>query len=74
MGIHPGVLLLAILMAIESWFLPYQTDSYQIVYYSTEEKAFSHAQARKLMVAKFFASLLALTLSVPYWKILGLIY
>jgi len=74
MGIHPGVLLLVILMAIESWFLPYQTDSYQIVYYSTEEKAFSHAQARKLMVAKFFASLLALTLSVPYWKILGFIY
>ncbi len=73
MGIHPGVLLLAILMGTESWFLPYQTDSYQIVYYSTDEKAFSHAQARKLMVAKFFASLLAIVISVPYWRMLGLI-
>jgi di/tricarboxylate transporter len=73
MGIHPGVLLLTILMGTESWFLPYQTDSYQIVYYSTDEKAFSHAQARKLMVAKFFASLLAITISVPYWRMLGLI-
>jgi di/tricarboxylate transporter len=73
MGIHPGVLLLATLMGTESWFLPYQTDSYQIVYYSTEEKAFSHAQARKLMVAKFFATILAITISVPYWRMLGLI-
>lgn len=73
MGIHPGVLLLTILMGTESWFLPYQTDSYQIVYYSTEEKAFSHAQARKVMVAKFFATLLAIAISVPYWRMLGLI-
>ncbi|MBI4528897.1 MAG: anion permease [Deltaproteobacteria bacterium] len=73
LGIHPGILLLTILMAIESWFLPYQTDSYQIAYYSTDEKGFSHAQARKVMVAKFIASLLAVAISVPYWRMLGLI-
>jgi anion transporter len=73
-GIHPGVILLTILIAIDSWFLPYQTINYQIAYYSTEEKAFSHAQARKLMVAKFIASLLAITISVPYWKMLGFIH
>ncbi len=72
-GIHPGVLLITILIAIEAWFLPYQTDSYQIAYYSTDEKAFSHAQARKLMVAKFFASLLAIAISIPYWRMLGFI-
>jgi anion transporter len=73
MGIHPGVLLLSILMAIESWFLPYQTDSYQIAYYSTDETAFSHIQARKLMMVKFVVSLLAVALSVPYWRMLGFI-
>ena len=73
-GIHPGVLLLTILMAIESWFLPYQGNTYLIAYYSTDEKAFSHAQARKLMVAKFISSLLAIAISVPYWKMLGLIH
>jgi anion transporter len=73
MEIHPGVLLITILMATETWFLPYQTASYQIAYYSTDEKGFSHAQARKLMVAKLFASLLALTISDPYWRMLGLI-
>ena len=73
MGIHPGVLLITILMALDSWFLPYQSASYQISYYSTDEKAFSHTQARKLMVAKLFASLLAIAISVPYWRMLGLI-
>lgn len=73
MGIHPGVLLLTILIALESWFLPYQSQYYQMAYYSTEEKAFSHAQARRLMVAKFFASFLAIAISVPYWKMLGFI-
>jgi len=72
-GIHPGVLLLVMLMAIESWFLPHQTPSYQIAYYSTDEKAFSHSQARKLMIAKFFVSLIAIAISVPYWQMLGLI-
>jgi anion transporter len=72
-GIHPGVLLITILIAIEAWFLPYQTDSYQIAYYSTEEKAFSHAQGRKLMIVKFFVSFLTIAASVPYWRMLGFI-
>jgi len=72
-GIHPGILLLTILIAIEAWFLPYQTDSYQIAYYSTDEKAFSHAQGRKLMVIKFFISFLSIAVSLPYWRMLGFV-
>ena len=72
-GIHPGVLLLTVLMSLEAWFLPYQNSSYQITYYSTDEKAFSHAQARKLMIVKFITSLLAIAISVPYWRVLGFI-
>jgi len=72
-GIHPGVLLITILLAVESWFLPYQTDSYQVAYYSTDGKSFSHLQARQLMIAKFFTSLFAVAISVPYWEMLGYI-
>jgi anion transporter len=72
-GIHPGVLLISILIASDCWFLPYQTISYQIAYYSTDGKAFSHAQARKLMVVKFAVALLTLAVSIPYWRMLGLI-
>ncbi len=70
--IHPGVLLITIVMGLECWFLPYQTDSYLIAYSSTGGNAFSHAQGRKLMLLKFFVSFLALLVSIPYWKALGL--
>jgi anion transporter len=71
LGVHPGVLLITILMANESWFLLSQNDAYQIAFYSTDGNAFSHAQARKLMVVRCAANFLALGLSVPYWKLLG---
>jgi hypothetical protein len=73
MGIHPGVLLMTILVACEGWFLIYQDNSYLLTYYSVEEKAFSHAQARKLMVVKLISCFLVIAVSVPYWKLLGFI-
>jgi DASS family divalent anion:Na+ symporter len=73
MNIHPGVLLMTILIACEGWFLIYQDNSYLLTYHSVEEKAFSHAQARKLMVVKFVSCFLVIAVSVPYWKLLGFI-
>lgn len=73
MSIHPGVLLMTILVACEGWFLIYQDNSYLLTYHSVEEKAFSHAQARKLMVVKFVSCFLVIAVSVPYWKLLGFI-
>ena len=72
-GVHPGVLLLTILMASECFFLPYQDGPYQIAYSSTEGKAFSHRQARRVLTAKLIATLLAVAVSVPYWTMLGFI-
>ena len=72
-GIHPGVLLITIILGVETWILPYQNPSYLLAYSNTEGKAFTHAQGRKLMLAKFIASLVAVAISVPYWKMLGLI-
>jgi anion transporter len=71
--IHPGVLLITILFAGEAWFLPHQDNSYQLVYSSVDGKAFSHAQARKLMIAKFLSCFAAVAVSVPYWQLLGFI-
>jgi anion transporter len=73
LAIHPGVLLITILLAGEAWFLPHQDNSYQLVYSSVDGKAFSHAQARKLMFAKFLSCFAAIAASVPYWQLLGLI-
>ena len=73
-GIHPGVVLLTIVMACGCFFLQYQDSPYQIAYSSTNGQAFSHVQARKILVAKFIATLIGLALSVPYWKMLGFIH
>lgn len=73
LAIHPGVLLLTILMACECFFLPYQDGPYQIAYSSTKDSAFSHGQARKILLAKSIATFAALAISVPYWRMLGLI-
>lgn len=72
-GIHPGVLLITVIVACECWFFHYQDGAYQIVYYSTQGESFSHAQAQTIMCARFVVVLIALVVSVPYWQMLGFI-
>jgi len=55
------------------WFFPYQLDVYQIAYFGTGEPGSSHAQGRRFMMAKLVVSLLAIVVSVPWWRMLGLI-
>jgi hypothetical protein len=73
LGVHPGVVLLVILLNLDVWFFPYQLDVYQIAYFGTGEQGFSHAQGRRLMAAKLVVSLAAVAASVPWWRALGLI-
>ena len=35
LGIHPGVVLLEILLATDVWLLPFQLDAYQAAYVGT---------------------------------------
>jgi di/tricarboxylate transporter len=72
-AIHPGVLLLTVIMASECFFLSYQDGPYQIAYSSTQGLAFSHDQARKILLAKCIATFGAVAISIPYWRMLGLI-
>jgi hypothetical protein len=62
-----------ILLTVDVWFFPYQLDVYQIAYFGTGEQGFSHAQGRRFMVAKLAVSLVAVAVSVPWWRALGLI-
>jgi anion transporter len=73
-GIHPGVVLVAALMAGECLLFAYQDGPYQIAYGGTGGKAFSHGQARKVLGAKYLATILAVAVSVPYWRFLGFIH
>jgi anion transporter len=73
MGIHPGIMIVAAVMIGECFLLGYQDGPYQIAYSGANGTAFSHSQARKVLAAKYVATLLALAISVPYWRFLGLI-
>jgi len=72
-GIHPGILVVAAIMIGECFLLGYQDGPYQIAYGGGGGAAFSHGQARKILAAKYLATLLALAVSVPYWRFLGFI-
>lgn len=73
LGIHPGILVVTIVMSVEGFFLSYQDGPYQILYYTTDGQAFSQRQGRKLLAAKFLACFLAVAISLPYWHALGFI-
>jgi CRP-like cAMP-binding protein/di/tricarboxylate transporter len=73
LGIHPGAVLLVILLTTDVWFLPFQLDSYQAAYFGTGEQGFSHAQGRRFMMAKLVVSVIAIAVSLPWWRALGLI-
>ena len=72
-GVHPGVMILATIIIGECFLLGYQDGPYQIAYCGGNGTAFSHGQARKILAARYGATLLALLISVPYWRLLGLI-
>jgi len=72
-GIHPGVVLVTLIMAGECFLLGYQDGPYQIAYGGAGGNAFTHTQARKILAAKYLATLLAVAVSLPYWRFFGFI-
>ncbi|MCQ6560456.1 SLC13 family permease [Paenibacillus mendelii] len=72
-GIHPWILVIIILLSTDPFFFTYQSPTYLTAYYSSDGKAFSHAQGQKVALGYAAAVLLVAVLCVPYWRWLGLI-
>jgi di/tricarboxylate transporter len=72
-GVHPGVIIVAATMIGECFLFGYQDGPYQIAYSGANGTAFAHSQARKILAARYVVTFVALSVSVPYWKFLGLI-
>jgi di/tricarboxylate transporter len=72
-GVHPGVIIVAATMIGECFLFGYQDGPYQIAHSGANGTAFSHSQARKILAARYVVTLLALAISVPYWRFLGLV-
>ena len=72
-GIHPLVVGLVILASAYPWFLPSQNLVYLSLLAVTEGRLFGHRQTLPAAFAYAVAVYLAILLSVPCWKYLGLI-
>lgn len=71
-GLSPWIVALVALKAGNVFLLPYQNPYYLTLYYGTEERAFTHTQARPFAWVYAGMVLAAFLLSLPYWRPLGL--
>ena len=72
-GINPFLIVLIAVGAGALWILPYVNPMYLALYSATQEKGFSHEQARRLNNVFMVVTLVGTLLCVPYWRLLGLI-
>ena len=72
-GVEPWAVTIGLLATSVVWFLPFQTSSYMVARSASEDRLFSHEQARRFAVAYAGLTLLGLALAVPYWRLLGVL-
>jgi divalent anion:Na+ symporter, DASS family len=72
-GVHPFIVGLIALLAGNGFFLPYQSLTYLALHAGTGGKLFTHAQARPAALAYGVWTMLAVALSVPAWRWMGLL-
>ncbi len=72
-GVEPWTVSMALLATSVAWFLPFQTSSYMVARSASEDRLFTHEQARRFALAYTGLTLLGLALAVPYWRLLGIL-
>ncbi|MDY7039009.1 MAG: SLC13 family permease, partial [Thermodesulfobacteriota bacterium] len=72
-GINPWIVGFCILLMSSGWFFPYQSTFYTTFLETTKGKMFTDKQTAPFHIWTNLINLLALLLSVPYWKALGLL-
>ena len=71
-GMHPFVVgLIAVLC--NGFFLPYQSTNYVALYAGTGGKLFTHSQALPAALAYGVCTIVAVAISVPVWRWMGLL-
>jgi DASS family divalent anion:Na+ symporter len=73
-NVHPWIVVITVLSTFTLWVLPNQSVSYVVAYEASEERMFSHQQARLACFGFIAATLLGLLISLPYWRLLGLVH
>jgi DASS family divalent anion:Na+ symporter len=73
LGISPWVAGVVVLLAANTWILPYQGLEYLLLRDATRGESFTDAQGRRMGIALAAVRVVAIAASVPYWSALGLI-
>jgi DASS family divalent anion:Na+ symporter len=73
LGISAWVAGVVVLMAANTWILPYQGFEYLLLRESTRGESFTDAQGTRMGAALVAVRLVAIVASLPYWAALGLI-
>jgi anion transporter len=72
-GVHPVIVGLIAVIACNGFFLPYQSTTYLALYAGTGGKLFTHAQALPTALAYGGWTIVAVAMSVPAWRWMGLL-
>ena len=72
-GVHPWLVVIAILTFALSWHVVAQTPEYLVAHVASEGRLYSHGQARRVAFAYLVVAFAALALCLPYWHLLGLV-
>jgi di/tricarboxylate transporter/CRP-like cAMP-binding protein len=72
-GLSPLIGALVALKAGNIFLLPHQNAYYLTLFYGTEERAFTHAQARRFGWVYAGSVLVGFLASLPYWRAFGLV-
>ena len=73
LGVSPWVAGVVVLLAANTWILPYQGLEYLLLRDATRGESFTDAQGTRMGIALAAVRLIAIAASVPYWIALGLI-
>lgn len=72
-GIDPFIVGLVAVIACNGFFFSYQSTTYLAIYHGTEGQLFSHLQGARMAIAYAVVTLIALAVSVPVWRMMGLL-
>ena len=73
-GINPWVMVFVCLVAINVWLFMYQNVQYLVAFFAAAKgEMVSHKQMVKLSIAYMVISIIGLVVSIPVWKMTGLL-
>ena len=74
LGINPWAAAITVYFFISPWFFLYQNPVYMAAYYAVDGKMIKEGEAAGYCLYYLIFAALALSICLPYWKLLGFLY